>query len=85
MVPSEDWTVYSVLVAGHKLEELSEVTQDSHFSTSSLPPSTESVSAKESSPGATEPRPFRRREDGRPPMPLLQKENIKIVIEEVRR
>lgn len=84
MVPSEDWTVYSVLVAGHELEELSEVTQDSHFSTSSLPPSTESVSAKESSPGATEPRPFRRREDGRPPIPLLQQRKHKDMNEEVR-
>merc|ERR1719195_1125749 len=50
---------------------LSEVTHDSHFSASSLAPSTDSVSAMESSPGATEPRPFSSREDGRPPIPLL--------------
>jgi len=51
---------------------LSEVTHDSHFSTSSFAPSTESVSAKESSPGATDPRPFNKRDDGSPPIPLLQ-------------
>merc|ERR1711976_698131 len=50
---------------------LSEVTHDSHFSTSSFAPSTESVSAKESSPGATDPRPYNKRDDVSPPIPRL--------------
>lgn len=49
----------------------SEVGQRSHFSVSSLAPSTLSTSVMVSSPGITEPRPFNNLDDGSPPMPLF--------------
>jgi len=50
---------------------LPEVTHASHFSDSSPPPSTLSVSAIVSSPGTTEPLPLRSLEEGSPVMPRL--------------
>ena len=51
---------------------LPEVTHASHFSDSSPPPSTLSVSAIVSSPGTTEPLPLRSLEEGSPVMPRLK-------------